>query len=371
MSDLIGQTISKFHVVEEIDGGMLAASYRAEEVDSGDSVTLKILPSGFSREECKRTMRMAAAASELGHPNVEKLIEIGETVDGRLFWCSEWQTGETLDLWLGRGEIQPSDALDIAVQMAKGLERSHRSRLAHGALRPDLVLLHDTHRVELTGFGLCAVAGEGMAVRLGETLTALAYRSPEQIRGDRVGPRTDVWSLGVILYEMLAGQRPFEGSTVGALAEGILGGAPPSISKVCSAAPAGLAQVLTRALSKEVGARFSGVAELGRELLPFAAELGEPARRSRKPPKRKPKRKAAKPKPKPKSEEPPVEEAAPAAVDEPVIEAPAAPVESVESDVSDKSNESGAEPLAAGRWLWIGGGLLLLLVVLAWLLGVF
>ncbi|MEE8524062.1 MAG: serine/threonine-protein kinase [Thermoanaerobaculia bacterium] len=373
MSDLIGQTFSNFRVVERIGGtGAFAVSYRAEEVDSRSPVTLKILPPDFGREERKRMMSMAAAASELGHPNVETLIEIGETDDGRLFWCTEWQPGETLDLWLERGEIEPSDALDIGVQMAKGLERSHRSRIAHGALRPDQVKLHDTHRVEILGFGLCAVAGEGLSARLGEPLTALAYRSPEQVRGDRVGPRTDVWSLGAILYEMLAGRRPFEGSTVGALAEGILGGSPPPISEVCSAAPAGLERVLTRALAKEVGARFSGIAELGHELLPFAAELGEPARRSRAP--QKPQAAESKPETlNPEPAEPPAE-TTPAAAEKATE---AAPVETVGSDVSDAAESipldtpatSPRELPPALRWALMGGGLLGLLAALARLLG--
>jgi serine/threonine protein kinase len=374
MSDLIGRTFSKFRVVERIGGaGALAPSYRAEDVESRSPVTLRVLPPDFGREERKRMIQMAVAASELGHPNVEQLIEIGETEDGRLFWCTQWQPGETLDRWLDRGDIEPSDALDVAVQMAKGLERSHRSRIAHGALRPDLVKLHDSHRVEIVGFGLCAIAGEGLSVRLGKPLTALAYRSPEQIRGDRVGPRTDVWSLGVILYEMLAGRRPFEGSTVGALAEGILGGSPPSISKVCSAAPPGLHRVLSRALAKEVGARFSGIAELGHELLPFAAKLGEPARRARfpAPPEPPPPEPVAG---KPEPEEPAAEEPAAA-----VPEAPAAEPEEV-AVAAESQAEAEAEPEISEtpvrassprlRWALIGGGIVVLLAALARLAGV-
>jgi hypothetical protein len=184
---------------------------------------------------------------------------------------------------------------------------------------------------------------------------------------------------------MLAGRRPFEGSTVGSLAEAILGGSPPSISKVCSAAPPGLHRVLSRALAKEVGARFSGIAELGHELLPFAAKLGEPARRARfpAPPEPPPEPVAGKPEPEEPAAEEPAAEAAPAAVEETpaaaVPEAPAAEPEEVAA-AAESQAEAEAEPeipetpVRASspqlRWALIGGGILVLLAALARLAGV-
>ena len=415
---MIGQIFSHYRILERLgDSAFPGPLYKAEELESHLRVELRVLHSSFGLEERKRLVRIAAVASELEHPNVESFVEFGETEDGELFCCGRFRDGETLDGWIGRAELSAGDALDIVAQIAKGLSRTHRAGIVHGSLKPELVKLLDTHRVEVVGFGFAVLAGEGLSVRSEDPVTALAYRSPEQIRGGRPHPRIDVWALGVMLFEMLAGRRPFEGATAGSLAESILGSEPPPISEVRDAAPAELDRILARALSKEADQRYQGVVQLVRDLAPLAAQVGKPERprslaealkvarvpaaaaaatppakrsaagkkKSRKSGARK---EVGKRKDVARSSSPRVSqaeardsgsslEAAAVEPDRSPMGKEPAPVEKTEPAEEVRANASVTEHLASPaerapmQWVLYGGGLLLLLSVLGWLLGGF
>lgn len=291
------ETVSHYRILESLAEWPTGGLYKAEDLENGLQVALRVLPPGLGREERKRLIQFATVASELAHPNIEELLEIGETEDGAIFWSSELRPAETLERLIGRGALPPKEALAIALQVAAGLEQAHRAGIIHGALRCEHVKVFDS-RAEVSGFGLFIVGGKGLSVRIGDPLVALAYRSPEQVRGDPISRRADIWSLGVILYEMIAGRRPFCGSTTGALAEEILGSAQAPLS-AAHGTPAALDRVLAQALAKDARRRYPAVGELVRELQAIAPRIGDsaaPARAKRKPSKRKaPRRAPAKP----------------------------------------------------------------------------
>jgi serine/threonine protein kinase len=273
---MIDQTISHYKILELLGDAPPGAIYRAEETETSAPTMLRLLPGELGSEERKRMIRLATAVSNLGHPNLDSLRDIGETEDGRVFTCATMLEGDTLQTFIEKGTFKTCDAVEVALRMARGLKRTHRAGIVHGALRPEHVRIAGPpgapREVRVLGFGLVMVAGEGLVVRFGDPLRGLAYRSPEQIRGGKLHPRIDVWSLGVILYEMLTGYLPFEGNTTGALAEAILGRKP---SPLNPETPASLTRLLNRALGKEVDQRYSDIGDLGRELQAVAQQLDE------------------------------------------------------------------------------------------------
>jgi serine/threonine-protein kinase len=160
----------------------------------------------------------------------------------------------------------------------RGLERIHAAGIAHGALRPQYLRVTDRRQVKIVGFGLQVLEGEGLSAHGDDPLRVLAYRAPEQIRGGRADRATDVWALGILLYESITGRRPFEKNTVGALGEAILGGKPKSFASLWADAPLELDRLLARALSKEAAKRHPGVRDLARELHAAARQIEDPTR---------------------------------------------------------------------------------------------
>jgi serine/threonine protein kinase len=158
-------------------------------------------------------MGEARAASALDHPNICTVYEIDETEEGRLFIAMAFYGGETLKKRIERGPLPIDEAIGVAIQVAEGLRRAHETGIVHRDIKPANVIVTARSEAKIVDFGLAKLAGEFGLTQTGSTVGTPHYMSPEQARGDQVGPATDIWSLGVVLYEMVTGQRPFHGES--------------------------------------------------------------------------------------------------------------------------------------------------------------
>ena len=212
---MIGTTVGHYRIVEELGGGGMGVVYRAEDTHLGRDVALKFLPPELTRdaEARERFTLEARAASALDHANICTIHDIDETDDGQLFIAMAFYDGETLKARLGRGPLEIDEAIDIARQIASGLERAHESGIVHRDIKPANVMITRHGEARIVDFGIAKLAGAARLTRTGSTLGTLGYMSPEQAEGGEVGPRADLWALGVVLYEMLVGALPFRGGT--------------------------------------------------------------------------------------------------------------------------------------------------------------
>ncbi len=270
----IGETVSHYRIVAHLGGGGMGVVYRAEDLRLKRPVALKFLPADLTRdpEANQRFMLEAQAASALDHANLCTIHEIDRTQDGRLFIAMAFYQGETLKRRLERGRLAPAEAVGIAIQIAQGLERAHEAGIIHRDIKPANLLLTGRGEVKIVDFGLAKLAGQATVTATGTTLGTPAYMSPEQARGAEVDPRTDIWSLGVVLFEMVTGERPFRGEDGVAIVHSILHEAPPRPSTLAPALRPGDEAVILCCLEKDPLRRFLSVPELLRALRALQSE---------------------------------------------------------------------------------------------------
>jgi serine/threonine protein kinase len=210
---MIGKTVSHYQIREMLGGGGMGVVYRARDAHLDRDVALKFLPAHLSTdgEARERFIQEAKAASALDHPNICTIYDVDVSDEGELFIAMAFYAGETLKKKLAGGALPREQALDIASQVAAGLSVAHTRGIVHRDIKPANLFVTAEGRVVILDFGLAKLAGAADITRAGSTLGTAAYMSPEQTRSETVDHRTDIWSLGVVLYEMLSGQRPFEG----------------------------------------------------------------------------------------------------------------------------------------------------------------
>ena len=227
-------------------------------------VAIKLLPPDLTRDETakQRFLQEAKAASALDHPNICNIHEINETDDGQLYLVMAHYEGETLKERIARGPLALDDALDIATQVGQGLAEAHGAGIVHRNIKPANLLVTKTGVVKILDFGLAKLAGTEGVTQTGTTVGTVAYMSPEQARGQEVDHRTDIWSLGVVLYEMLAGTPPFQEENLAAVVRAILDQQQPSLTGSSST----VQPVVRNALSKDRAQRYQAVADLLTEL---------------------------------------------------------------------------------------------------------
>jgi TolB-like protein len=261
---LAGRTVSHFRVRERIGAGGMGVVYRAEDTRLGRAVALKFLLPQLSLDAPAkaRFLQEAHSAAGLDHPNLCTIHEVGETDDGQLFLAMALYSGETLKARLDReGPLPGGDALAIARQIAEGLSYAHAAGIVHRDLKPGNVMLVPNGPVKILDFGLAKARDQSLNTASARWGT-VAYMAPEQIRGEAVDARTDLWALGVVLFEMLTGRRPFAGEHELALAPAILRDEPPSPSTLRADVPTALEDIVLTLLQKDPANRYPAAKEL-------------------------------------------------------------------------------------------------------------
>jgi len=259
-----GTTVSHYEILEKLGGGGMGVVYKARDTRLDRLVALKFLPHHLSSsEEAKqRFIHEAQSASVLDDPHICTIHDISETEEGQLFIAMAYYRGETIKKKIARGPMPLEEALDYTIQIARGLSRAHEAGITHRDIKPANVMVTDRGQVKIVDFGL-AKAATGMGLtKTGTTLGTAAYMSPEQARGVNVDTRTDVWALGVVLYEMLAGERPFKGDYEQAMIYGILNQEPEPLREVRPEVSEPLAQIVEKLLHKDLSKRYQTMAEV-------------------------------------------------------------------------------------------------------------
>src|SRR5438093_1811243 len=274
---------------ELIGAGGMGEVYLATDTVAGRRAALKLLPLRFTgdAERLKRFEQEARAVVGLNHPNVVTVYEIGEE-NSIHYIASELIEGETLRDRLTRGSLQLSEALDVAIQIASALIAAHRAGIVHRDIKPENIMLRPDGYVKVLDFGIAKLAEQELPTtmsrdealllvetNLGSILGTVRYMSPEQARGAHVDKTTDIWSLGVILYEMATGHEPFTGDTPREVMSSILEKEPPPLKRSVAHAPAELQQIISKALRKDRTERYQSVSEMlqGLNILRHKLEL--------------------------------------------------------------------------------------------------
>src|SRR6266545_1548916 len=280
---LSGRTVSHFRIGEPLGSGGMGVVYQAEDTRLGRPVALKFLAPERVRDPAAkvRFFTEARAASALDHSNLCTILEVGESEDGLLFLAMPRYDGESLERRIARGPMPVEQALDLAVQAASGLAKAHQHGIIHRDVKPDNLFVTRDGVVKILDFGIAKLAGEVGPTRAGTALGTPSYMAPEQMRGEPVDARADVWSLGVVLYEMLAGRRPFVGGTGAAVVHSVLHDAPEPLTHLRPELPAELHRVLSRMLAKDPEQRYANAAEA---LAGLRSALGQPVSGSLSPP---------------------------------------------------------------------------------------
>jgi TolB-like protein len=277
------ETLGQYKILDWIGAGGMGEVCRARDMRLGRTVAIKVLAAGVAddQERRERFLLEARATAALSHPNIAALYEIGED-QGQLFLVFEFVPGETLKTAIAGRPLNPRRALDLAVQIADALADAHAAGIIHRDIKPDNIIVTPKGNAKILDFGLAAWTSGGAerdravtmtATDAGPTLGTVAYMSPEQALGEEVDQRTDIFSLGIVLFEMLTGKLPFAGTTAKALALQIVQAPAPAPSSVNPSVPRELDAIVAQALSKSLDQRYESAATVAAELRSVAAIL--------------------------------------------------------------------------------------------------
>jgi len=266
---MVGSTISHYKVLEELGRGGMGIVYRAVDTKLDRDVALKFLPPHLSAnpDAKARFIQEAKAASGLDHPNICNIHEIAEADDGRLFIAMTFYDGQTLKYELREGSMPPERAASIGAQIADGLKKAHSAQIIHRDIKPANIMVTSEGRVKILDFGVAKLASGADLTKTGSTVGTTAYMSPEQARGEQVDVRSDLWSLGVLMYEMLSGDKPFGGEYEQAVLFSVLNESPKALPE---SVPKELADVVGKLLAKTSDERYQSAEEALRALEPWA-----------------------------------------------------------------------------------------------------
>jgi TolB-like protein/Flp pilus assembly protein TadD/predicted Ser/Thr protein kinase len=260
---MIGKTISHYRILQKLGEGGMGVVYKAEDATLQRTVALKFLPDEMTRdpEAKERFLREARAAAALNHPSICTVHEI-EKDEGLTFIAMELVEGESLRSKIESGVLDLEHAVDVTIQVADGLREAHRKHIVHRDIKPANIMVTAGGRAKLMDFGLASLGGTSQLTKAGTTLGTVSYMSPEQARGQPVDHRTDIWSLGVVLYEAVTGRRPFRGSRDQAVIHSIINEPPEPMSAVLPSVPPPLQSAVSRMLSKTPETRYQTAEEL-------------------------------------------------------------------------------------------------------------
>src|SRR5207247_2934644 len=273
---LVGRTIGHYKISKRIGTGGMGDVYLATDMTAGRKAALKLLPMRFTgdAERLKRFQQEARVLVGLNHPNILTVYEIGED-DSTHYIASELIEGETLRQRLVHGRMELSEAVDVAIQVASALVAAHGAGIVHRDIKPENIMLRPDGYLKVLDFGIAKLAEQEVPVtiptdealllvetNLGSVLGTVRYMSPEQACGAPVDKSTDIWSLGVVLYEMVTGQAPFTGDTPGEVMSAILEKEPPPLTRYIRHTPTELQQIISKPLRKDRAQRYRSAHEL-------------------------------------------------------------------------------------------------------------
>jgi len=268
-----GTVIGHYRIVEKIGAGGMGEVYLAEDAKLDRSVALKFLSPHLCQDEAcrKRFEREAQAAAKLDHPNIVTVYEVGE-FQGRPFFAMQHIEGRSLHEYSSHHELSISQVLEIGIQIAEGLQAAHEKGVTHRDIKPANVLIDSHGRARILDFGLASVAGVDHLTKTGSTLGTVGYMSPEQLGGETVDHRTDVFSLGVVLYELITGRQPFKGDSDAATSRNIIDLEPEPLARYKAEVSAEVQRIISKALIKDRNLRYQHADELAADLRGIAAK---------------------------------------------------------------------------------------------------
>ena len=258
-----GRSISHYEVQRKLGAGGMGVVYKALDTKLDRLVALKFLPNHLLGDEevRKRFEREAKAAATLHHPNICPVYEINE-VDGQSFIAMALIEGDSLDKKISTGPLKLEEALDIAQQIATGLEAAHEKHIVHRDIKPENVIVDAKGHVTIMDFGLAQLTQASRLTKANTTMGTTAYMSPEQCEASGTDHRTDVWSLGVVLYEMVTGQHPFKGDYDQAIMYSILNEAPEPMTALRTGVPMEIEVAVNKAIKKSPNERYQNTGDL-------------------------------------------------------------------------------------------------------------
>ncbi len=267
-----GRVVSHYRITDRLDGGGMGVIYAAEDTHLKRTVVLKFLAPELTRdrEARDRFMQEAEAASALDHPNICTIYDVDTAADGQLFIAMVYYDGETLKTRLARGPLAVADALEIAAHVACGLEKAHQAGIVHRDIKPANLMITRDGLVKILDFGVAKLRDRTSLTRTGVTLGTISYMAPEQVRGGGADARADLWSLGVVLYEMLTGRSPFAADRDLIVIHNILNVTPTPAARLRPDVPADVAAAIDRLMAKDPGQRYQTAADVLQALTPHA-----------------------------------------------------------------------------------------------------
>ena len=272
---MIGQTISHYKITAKLGEGGMGEVFLATDTSLDRQVALKFLPASLQKdpEARERLIREAKAASKLNHKNILTIHAVA-SAEGRDFIVMEYVEGQSLRELLDSGEDMPIlQVLKIGMQICDGLATAHEQSVIHRDIKPANILITPKGQVKITDFGLATWRGASQLTKEGTTVGTAAYMAPEQIQGKKPDPRSDLFSLGVVLYEMIARRRPFQGDHDAAISYAISNEIPEPLQRYKSGVHPGLEQVVGRALEKDPSTRYQSASDMLAELKRIKREI--------------------------------------------------------------------------------------------------